>query len=83
MLTDMKRILYLTAFIIAFTCVHAETIVLRTGARMVGTIVMQNEDVVIFRNAEGARFQYPRADVQEILKEDVPDVSEKAEETAE
>lgn len=83
MLTDMKKILFLAVFSLAFTYAHAETIILRTGARMIGTIVMQNDDVVIFRSAEGARFQYPRADVQDILKEDVPDVSEKAEETAE
>lgn len=50
---------------------------------MIGTIVFQNDDVVIVKNAEGARFQYPRADVQEILKEDVPDVDEKADEPEE
>ena len=44
---------------------------------------MQNDDVVIIRNAEGARFQYPRADVQEILKEDVPAVDEKTQESEE
>ena len=51
-------------------CVHAETIVLRTGARVQGTIVMQNEEVVIVKTEEGARFQYPRADVEEIIEDD-------------
>lgn len=78
----MKKILFGAVFILAFTYAHAETIILRTGARMEGTIVMQNDEVVIFRNAEGARFQYPRADVQEILKEDVNAVNEKTEEQA-
>lgn len=50
------------------TCAYAETIVLRTGARVKGSIVFQNEEVVIFRDASGARFQYPRSDVQEIIE---------------
>jgi len=44
---------------------------LRTGARVEGTIVFQNEDVVIVRDYEGARFQYPRADIAEILTQEV------------
>jgi hypothetical protein len=35
-----------------------------------GEIVFQNDEVVIIRNAEGARFQYPRADVEQILEND-------------
>lgn len=79
----MKKILFLTVLCLASLCAHAETIILRTGARLIGTIIMQNDDVVIIRNAEGARFQYPRADVQEILKEDVPAVDEKTQESEE
>jgi len=55
-------------------CAHAETIVLRTGARVQGSIVFQNEEVVILRNAEGARFQYPKSDVLEILTDDAEKV---------
>ena len=47
-------------------CAQAETVVLRTGARVTGTIILQNEEVVIVRNEEGARFQYPRAEVETI-----------------
>ena len=50
-------------------CLHAETVVLRTGARVTGTIILQNEEVVIVRNAEGARFQYPRAEVEQIIED--------------
>ena len=74
--TDMKnRLLFILLLSLSFVCAHAETIVLRTGARVKGTIVFQNEEVVIIRNAEGARFQYPRADVQEI-REDEEEVVE-------
>ena len=76
----MKKIVFLVLLCVAFAYAHAETIILRTGARMVGTILVQNDDVVIIRNTEGARFQYPRADVQEILAEDVPEIVEEEEE---
>lgn len=79
----MRKVLIILSFCMASICAHAETIILRTGARVVGSIVMQNDDVVIIRNAEGARFQYPRAEVQEVLKEDVPDEADQTEETEE
>ena len=69
--TDMKKLFVLITFFALCVCAHAETIILRTGARVKGTIVFQNEEVVIVKNAEGARFQYLRADVESILTEDV------------
>ena len=66
----MKKQLLLILFCVAFICAHAETLVLRTGTRVKGTIVFQNEEVIILRDADGARFQYPRADVQEIIADD-------------
>lgn len=63
---------------------HAETLLLRTGARVKGTIVFQNEEVIIIRDAEGTRFQYPRADIQEVLPDEkqpeVQDTDSKEEE---
>ena len=66
----MKKQLLLILFCLAFVSAHAETLVLRTGTRVQGTIVFQNEEVVILQNSEGARFQYPRADVKEIIADD-------------
>lgn len=54
----------------AALCAHAQTIILRTGARVSGTIIFQNEEVVVIRDAEGVRFQYPRADVEAITEEE-------------
>lgn len=71
-----KSILLILLFCITFVCAHAETLVLHTGTRVQGTIVFQNEEVVIIRNAEGARFQYPRADVAEIITEESSATSE-------
>lgn len=67
-----KLFVYILFCTLSFAYVHAETIVLRTGARVKGSIVFQNEEVVIVRDADsGARFQYPRTDVEEILSDDV------------
>lgn len=65
-----KKIIFLILFCAFCLCAHAETLLLRTGARVKGTIVFQNEEVVILCDAEGARFQYPRAEVEEILPDE-------------
>ena len=67
----MRKITFLILLCTFFTYAYAETIVLRTGARVKGEIVFQNEEVVIVRNAEtGGRIQYPRADVAEIIEDE-------------
>lgn len=66
----MRKLTVIFTLLALCLCVHAETIILRTGARVQGTIVFQNEEVVIIRNAEGARFQYPKSDVAEIVSEE-------------
>lgn len=75
-----KSILLILLFCASFICAHAETLVLRTGTRVEGTIVFQNEEVVIIRNAEGARFQYPRTDIAEILTDEAAQEQAVAEE---
>ena len=65
-----KQLSIMLVCLLALMCAHAETIVLRTGARVKGEVVLQNDEVLIIRDAEGARFQFPAADVQEILPED-------------
>lgn len=75
-----NRIYILLLFSALALCARAETIVLHTGARVKGTIVFQNEEVVIVRDASGARFQYPKTDVQEILADDPAEVAVKEEE---
>jgi len=67
---DMRKIAIIVLCLFCFVCAHAETIVLRTGTRMKGTIVFQNEEVVIVRDTEGARFQFPRTDVEQVLGDD-------------
>lgn len=73
---DMRKIfVYILFSALSLAYVHAETIILHTGARVKGTVVFQNEEVVIVRDAEsGARFQYPRTDVAEILSDESPEL---------
>lgn len=63
----MKKISLIALCLVCALCACAETIVLRTGARVEGEIIFQNEEVVIVRDASGARFQYPKSDVEQIL----------------
>lgn len=74
----------LTIFFLIFafaTCAYADTIVLRTGARVKGEIVFQNEEVIIFRDASGARSQYPRSEVLEIVEDEAVAESQKEEDS--
>ena len=77
----MRNRLYILLLFVAFVvCARAETIVLHTGTRVKGVIVFQNEEVVIIRDENGARFQYPRADVEAILEDDPTEIKEEVQE---
>lgn len=67
---DMKKISLIALCLVCALCACAETILLRTGARVKGEIIFQNEEVVIVRDASGARFQYPKSDVERIEVKD-------------
>lgn len=71
-----KHLLYIAICLLSLTYAHAETIVLHTGARVKGTILFQNDEVVIVRDEAGARFQYLRTDVAEILADDAEEAEQ-------
>ena len=66
----MRKIAFILTLCAFVLCAHAETLLLHTGARVQGQIIFQNEEVIIIRNADGARFQYPRADVKAVLTDE-------------
>lgn len=78
----MKKLAFILTLCAFVLCAHAETLLLHTGARVKGTIVFQNEEVIIIRNADGSRFQYPRAEIEAILADETEN-PEKAEKPAE
>ncbi len=74
---DMKKLaLIIVLCFLSLAYAHAETIVLHTGARVEGTILFQNDEVVIVRDEAGARFQYLRTDVAEILSDNAEEAEQ-------
>ena len=49
--------------------VQADVVVLPSGKEIQGTILVQNEEVVIIKTTSGSRFQYPADEVKTIRKE--------------
>ena len=67
-------------FLALTVALHAEVIVLKTGAKIKGTVVFENEEVFIFRDSEGARYQYPRSEVAGVLPDEEPVEEQQVEE---
>lgn len=73
MKNQLKNRLILSILLLALAAgLDAETIVLKTGAKIKGTVLFENEEVFVFRDAEGARFQYPRSEVAGVLPDEEP-----------
>ncbi len=71
-----KRLaLILLLFCSAFAC-QAAVIILKSGKKIVGEVLINNADVVIVRDNDGARFQYPAADVVSVVDEEVKETEE-------
>ena len=47
-----------------------EVVTLRSGKVMTGTVIVQNDEVLILRDANGARFQFPAAEVVKVEAEE-------------
>ncbi len=68
----LKRFYILLVVLCCGVIVFAETrITLRSSEEVTGTIIFQNEDVVVIRDAKGNRFQYPTSEI--VKMEDVTD----------
>ena len=65
-----NRFFFVVALLLCTVGIQAEVLALRTGAQVQGTIVFQNEEVIVFKDASGARFQYPRAEVLSVSSEE-------------
>ena len=68
----MRRILLNMLFVAALVLMPSQlrsenkTLRLTTGQLVTGEIVFENEEVVVIRDAEGARFQYQRSMIEQI-----------------
>ena len=63
--------------------VYAELVVLRSGKTVKGEILLHNEEVVIIRQKDGARFQFPMQEVLSISAELPPKRQSSTNRTAE
>jgi hypothetical protein len=66
----MKRLAIIVVMVLAWVSIQADVVTLKNGAQVRGTIVLQNDEVVILRNASGVRMQYPRAEVVSITQDE-------------
>lgn len=64
-----RRYILLIIALILSSISKAEVIVLNSGTRIEGEILLQNNDVVIIKKKDGTRYQYPRNEVTSILEE--------------
>lgn len=68
---EMKaRILFLSWMLFCTAMIWGETVTLRSGKVVTGQVLVQNEDVVIIRDVNGARFQFPMSDVISVATTD-------------
>lgn len=78
----LLRILLVASCIVLTMSAAAEVVRLKSGAKVVGTIVFQNEEVVVVKDASGARFQYMMTDVDSIVEKEEEAKKIEAEEVA-
>ena len=70
-----KRLLYLWILLtICITPTQAEVVVLRSGQQIKGEMLLNNDEVVILRQKNGLRYQYPKTEVVAI-KDDPEEVT--------
>ncbi len=74
-----KQLFIIVLFLCSCLCVAADVrITLRTAEVVVGTIIFQNDDVVVLKDVNGNRFQYPTTEIvkmeeiNEAPKEEAP-----------
>ena len=65
-----KKLVFIGLLIVAVSAIQASVITLRNGQKIQGEVIVQNDEVVIVKNASGARFQYPAGEVVSIADEE-------------
>ena len=68
----MKRLTIILLFCVLTIAAFADVVVtLNSGQQVAGTIVFQNQDVVVIKSQEGQRFQYPMSEVRSITEGEI------------
>ncbi len=73
-----KRLILIVLAVFSCAVMNGSVVTLRSGKTVQGEVLVQNDEVVIVKTAEGARFQYPSSEVVSVTESKAGD-----EETAE
>lgn len=65
---SLRRLIFL-CLLLCTMAVRADIIVLQSGKEIHGTIVFQNEEVLVIKTSSGNRYQYPATEVKTIRKD--------------
>jgi len=76
----MKKVYTIVFLLCIMIYAQAEIIVLQSGKTIEGDILLQNEEIVMVRDKDGRKFQFPRAEVVEITAHQQAAVVEEKEE---
>ena len=69
--------------LLAATLLQAEvTLVLKSGQRITGTVLFENEEVMVIKDADGKRYQYPQTEIQEVVEGVAPEQKEEVKRVA-
>lgn len=71
-----KRLALIILLFCSVLACQAAVVTLKSGKKVVGEVLINNADVVIVRDNDGARFQYPAAEVISVVDEEVKETEE-------
>lgn len=66
----VRNILSVITLVLIAQIASAEVVRLKSGELIRGSIVFQNEQVLVIKKTDGSRFQYLQTDVKEVLKDE-------------
>jgi len=74
MKTRFCKIFVVLAALLCAVQMDAEVILLKSGVKVSGTIVFRNDEVVVFKDASGSRYQYLMSDIESIQEDETEEV---------
>ena len=70
------KIRLLTLLLLLCQVAAAEVVKLKSGATISGTVVFENEQVLIIKSADGSRYQYPKSEIEQVLADEVVSIEQ-------
>ena len=70
------KIRLLTLLLLLCQVAAAEVVKLKSGATISGTVVFENEQVLIIKSTDGSRYQYPKSEIEQVLADEVVSIEQ-------